>query len=154
LDYSKPVTYEIAHGVEMTPPFTSPPGRAAFNSLVWEIVRQIPPGRVSSYGQIAAMIPPPPGMSGRDFAAWGARWVGGAMAGCPSDVPWQRVLNAQGKVSLRSGSGGEEQRTLLESEGLQFDDRDRVDLSRYGWEGPSEEWSRAHGLVVQFGGNE
>jgi len=153
MDYSKPATYEIAHGDEMTPQFTSPPGRAAFNSLVWEIVRQIPPGQVCSYGQIAAMIPPPPGMSGRDFAAWGARWVGGAMAGCPSDVPWQRVLNAQGKVSLRPGGGGEEQRALLESEEVQFDDRDRVDLSRYGWEGPSEEWGRSHGLAVQLGGD-
>ncbi len=117
MDYSKPATYEIAHGDEMTPQFTSPPGRAAFNSLVWEIVRQIPPGRVCSYGQIAAMIPPPPGMSGRDFAAWGARWVGGAMAGCPSDVPWQRVLNAQGKVSLRPGGGGEEQRIYWKARG-------------------------------------
>lgn len=136
----------------MTPQFTSPPGRMAFNSTVWEIVRQIPSGRVCSYGQIAAMIPPPPGMSGRDYAAWGARWVGGAMAGCPSDVPWQRVLNAQGKVSLRAGSGGEEQRKLLEAEGVTFDERERVDLSRYGWEGPSAEWCKEHGLLLHTGG--
>jgi methylated-DNA-protein-cysteine methyltransferase-like protein len=124
----------------------------AFNSTVWDIVREIPPGRVCSYGQIAAMIPPPPGMSGRDYAAWGARWVGGAMAGCPSDVPWQRVLNAQGKVSLRAGSGGEEQRKLLEAEGVTFDDKERVDLSKYGWEGPSAEWRKEHGLVPLAGG--
>jgi methylated-DNA-protein-cysteine methyltransferase-like protein len=124
----------------------------AFNSTVWDIVREIPSGRVCSYGQIAAMVPPPPGMSGRDYAAWGARWVGGAMAGCPSDVPWQRVLNAQGKVSLRAGSGGEEQRKLLEAEGVTFDDKERVDLSKYGWEGPSAEWRKEHGLVPLAGG--
>ena len=132
----------------MTAQFTTPPGRVAFNSLVWDIVRQIPPGKVCSYGQIAAMIPPPPGMNERDYMAWGARWVGGAMAGCSTDVPWQRVLNAQGKVSLRPGSGGEQQRKLLEDEGVIFDDRERVDLSIYGWEGPSVEWRKAHGLVV------
>ena len=137
----------------MTAQFTTPPGRVAFNSLVWEIVRQIPPGKVCSYGQIAAMIPPPPGMSGRDYLAWGARWVGGAMAGCPADVPWQRVINAQGKVSLRPGSGGEQQRMLLEDEGVIFDERERVDLARFGWEGPSDEWLRAHGLMVQNGGD-
>lgn len=129
--------------------FTSPPGRFEFNSLVWDIVRQIPPGKVCSYGQIAAMIPSPSGMSERDYKAWSARWVGGAMAGCPSDVPWQRVLNAQGKVSLRPAGGGEQQRQMLEDEGVIFDDRDRVDLSRFGWEGPSMEWRRAHGLNVQ-----
>jgi len=137
----------------MTAQFTSPPGRFEFNSLVWEIVRQIPPGKVCSYGQIAAMIPPPSGMSGRDYMAWGARWVGGAMAGCPADVPWQRVLNAQGKVSLRPGNGGEQQRRLLEDEGVLFDDREKVDLSIYGWDGPSLEWRKTHGLVVQLGGD-
>ena len=70
------------------------------------------------------------------------------MAGCSADVPWQRVLNAQGKVILRPGSGGEQQRKLLEDEGVIFNDRERVDLSIYGWEGPSVEWRRAHGLVV------
>lgn len=137
----------------MTAQFTSPPGRTVFNSVVWEIVRQIPPGKVCSYGQIAAMIPPPQGMSGRDYLAWGARWVGGAMAGCPSDVPWQRVLNSQGKVSLRPGRGGEEQRRLLEGEGVIFDEKDRVDLSLYGWEGLSDEWREEHGLTVQLGGD-
>jgi methylated-DNA-protein-cysteine methyltransferase-like protein len=134
--------------------FTSPPGRYEFNAKVWVIVRQIPPGKVCSYGQIAAMIPPPEGMSERDYTAWGARWVGGAMAGCPSDVPWQRVLNAQGKVSLRPSSGGDQQRRLLEEEGIVFDEKERVDLSIYGWEGPSNEWRIAHGLVVQHGGEE
>lgn len=114
-----------------------------FNALVWEIVRQIPPGRVSTYGQIAAMIPPPEGMTLRSYEAFGARWVGGAMAACPEGVPWQRVINAQGKISLRSA---EEQRRLLEAEGVVFDEKSRVNLKRFGWSGPSHEWLIAHNL--------
>lgn len=74
---------------------TSPPDAATFNALVWDIVRQIPRGRVSTYGQIAAMIPPPQGFNLRQYEAAGARWVGGAMAECPDDVPWQRVINPE-----------------------------------------------------------
>jgi methylated-DNA-protein-cysteine methyltransferase-like protein len=65
--------------------------------------------------------------------------VGGAMAACPADVPWQRVINSQGKVSLRKGGGGEEQRRLLEAEGVLFDEKERVDLSEFAWEGPSQD---------------
>ena len=117
--------------------FTSPPDPVIFNALVWEIVRQIPPGKVATYGQIAAMVPPPEGMTTWDYRAFGARWVGGAMAACPEDVPWHRVINAQGKISLRRGA--EEQRDRLEAEGVEFDERGRVDLRRYRWEGPFED---------------
>lgn len=126
--------------------FTSPPDPAAFKESVWEIARQIPPGKVSTYGQIAAMLPPPETMTLKDYQAFGARWVGGAMASCPSDVPWQRVINAQGKISLRKGKGYEVQRDLLEGEGVEFDERQRVDFSRFGWDGPPEEWLNARGL--------
>jgi methylated-DNA-protein-cysteine methyltransferase-like protein len=77
-------------------------------------------------------------MSYEDYSAWGARWVGGAMAACPDDVPWQRVINSQGKISLRQESGQSTQRQLLEAEGVVFDSRDRVDLARFGWTGPEE----------------
>jgi methylated-DNA-protein-cysteine methyltransferase related protein len=126
--------------------YTSPPDPPAFNALVWEITRQIPTGKVCTYGQIAGMIPPPTGMNQHDYDAFGPRWVGGAMAACPADVPWQRVINSQGKISLRKGGGQEVQRGLLEGEGVVFDDRGRVDLSQYRWEGPSEGWLKAHGL--------
>ncbi len=129
----------------MTERFVSPPNMHAFNNLVWEIVRQIPPGKVAAYGQIAALIPPPNGMDPKSYLAFGARWVGGAMAACPSDVPWQRVINAQGKVSPRPGA--EHQRQLLESEGVMFDDRERVDWKRFRWDGPDEAWCKARGLV-------
>ena len=115
-------------------PYVSPPDVQLFNARVWEIVRQIPAGRVATYGQIAARIPPPADMDARTYLAFSPRWVGGAMAACPEDVPWQRVINAQGRISLRSGA--ERQRQLLEAEGVLFDDRERVDLKRYGWDSP------------------
>jgi methylated-DNA-protein-cysteine methyltransferase-like protein len=127
------------------PAFTSPPNPHAFNALVWDIVRLIPVDKVATYGQIGALIPPPEGMLLKDYDAFHARWVGGAMAACPPDVPWQRVINAQGKISLRPGA--EEQRTLLEAEGVEFDNRERVDLKKYGWEGPDEAWRKTHGLL-------
>jgi len=120
----------------MSDHFVSPPDPAAYNAAVWEIVRQIPAGRVATYGQIAALITPPKVLSLQDYRAFGARWVGGAMAACPEGIPWQRVINAQGKISLRKGSGPEIQQQLLEAEGVDFDDRQRVDLARFGWAGP------------------
>jgi methylated-DNA-protein-cysteine methyltransferase related protein len=120
----------------MSAHFVSPPDPAAFNAAVWEIVRQIPTGKVATYGQIAALVPPPQGISLQDYRGFGARWVGGAMAACPEGIPWQRVINSQGKISLRKGGGPEIQQQLLEDEGVEFDDRQRVDLTRYGWSGP------------------
>jgi methylated-DNA-protein-cysteine methyltransferase-like protein len=118
--------------------YVSPPKREEFNRKVWALVRQIPLGKVSTYGQIAAFLPPPPGMDPKSYLALSARWVGGAMAACPQDVPWQRVINAKGKVSLRPGGGGIDQRELLETESVIFDEHDRVDLKIYAWDGPSE----------------
>jgi methylated-DNA-protein-cysteine methyltransferase-like protein len=129
----------------MTTHFVSPPEREVYNATVWEIVRQIPVGKVSTYGQIAAMIPPTGRLNLRTVEAFGARWVGGAMAACPSGVPWQRVINSQGKISLREGA--EKQRELLEAEGVLFDERGRVNLGEFGWDGPPEAWLKAHGLL-------
>lgn len=114
--------------------FTSPPNRLHFYQQVWDLVRQVPPGRVVTYGQIATILGAPPGMHIKDYLAFGARWVGGAMADCPTGVPWQRVINAQGKISLRQNA--DEQRQLLEAEGVIFDERERVDLKVFGWDGP------------------
>jgi methylated-DNA-protein-cysteine methyltransferase-like protein len=127
--------------------YTSPPDPQGFNALVWEIVGQIPPGKVSTYGQIAAIIPPPAGMDARSYASFSPRWVGGAMAACPEGIPWQRVINSQGKISLRRGSGSQRQRQLLEAEGVEFNERERVNLKRFGWNGPSAEWLAARGLL-------
>ena len=56
---------------------------------IYLVVRQIPPGKVATYGQVAQIT-----------GNCTARMVGYAMAACPDDVPWQRVINAQGKVSF------------------------------------------------------
>lgn len=104
-----------------------------FQAKVWDIVRQIPFGKVATYGQIARLINPPSEIDAKTYLAFGARWVGTAMATCPADVPWHRVINAQGKVSLREGA--ELQKQLLEAEGIVFDNHQKVDLSRFGWEG-------------------
>jgi methylated-DNA-protein-cysteine methyltransferase related protein len=116
----------------MNLPELPPAARTAFYQQVWRIVRQVPPGRVATYGQVAALIPPPPGVDPDEYAAHRARWAGNAMAACPPDVPWQRVINAQGKISARQGAALQKQ--LLEQEGVVFDAKERVDLKRFGWE--------------------
>jgi methylated-DNA-protein-cysteine methyltransferase-like protein len=118
------------------PRFTSPPNPQAFHAQVWDLVRQIPRGQVATYGQIAKLLPPPTGVDLEAYRAFGPRWVGGAMAACPDDVPWQRVINSKGEISSRAGA--ERQRQLLEQEGVEFDARGRIDLKRYGWKGQAD----------------
>jgi methylated-DNA-protein-cysteine methyltransferase-like protein len=118
------------------PHFTSPPNLKDFQVQVWNIVRQIPPGKVAAYGQVAQMIPLPGDMDAKAYLAFGPRWVGGAMAACPDDVPWWRVLNAKGEISLRPGA--QEQRNRLEAEGVEFDERGRVDPKRFRWNASSD----------------
>ena len=108
----------------------------AYYEQVWNLVRQIPRGKVTTYGQIALMLPPPIGIELEEYQAYGARWVGNAMAACPDDVPWQRVINSQGKISERFGA--ERQRQLLDEEGVIFV-KDKVDLKHYGWRSPGQE---------------
>ena len=108
---------------------------AAFKSMVWKIARLVPKGQVATYGQVAALIPAPEGASPEEYQASRARWAGQAMAECPPDVPWQRVINAQGKISPHGfGYGSAVQRQLLEEEGLVFDLENCIDLERYGWQ--------------------
>lgn len=97
------------------------------NAIVYATVWQIPPGRVATYGQIARIA----GL-GRM-----ARQVGYALHALPEDseVPWHRVVNARGEISLRSSSGAESlQRLRLEREGLRFDAGGRVSLAEFGWD--------------------
>ncbi len=115
--------------------FTSPPNPQEYYQHVWALVRQVPSGKVATYGQIALMLPAPNGVDFETYKAYGARGVGGAMAACPKDVPWQRVINSQGKISPRPGA--EKQRQLLEAEGVEFV-KDKVDLKKFGWHGLDE----------------
>jgi methylated-DNA-protein-cysteine methyltransferase-like protein len=134
----------------MTRAFTSPPNPSAFRAAVWEIVRRIPAGKVSTYGQIASMIPLREGRYVLDRGAFGARWVGGAMAACPDGVPWQRVVNGRGRISLARGGGYERQKRLLEAEGVEFSPSGTIDLDRFGWKGPGGTWLRKRGLEKPF----
>jgi methylated-DNA-protein-cysteine methyltransferase-like protein len=97
---------------------------------IYAIVRQIPSGQVATYGQIADLA----GLPGQ------ARLVGYALYRIdqPSDIPWQRVVNAKGKVSespFRYGSD-DLQRSLLEQEGIEFSPEGKINLSRYQWRSP------------------
>ncbi len=116
--------------------YPSPPDPQAYYEQVWQLARQIPYGRVATYGQIAHLIPAPTAVDPEAYKAFSPRWVGSAMAACPSDVPWQRVINSQGKISKRPGA--EQQRQLLEEEGVVFV-KDKIDLKMYQWRGPGQE---------------
>ncbi len=101
--------------------------------LIYAIVRQIPSGKVASYGQISKI-------AGR----CSAQMVGFALAALASvkrderfeSVPWQRVVNSKGRISPHGyGMGSNVQRQLLEDEGVEFDLEGNIDLSRFGWDG-------------------
>jgi methylated-DNA-protein-cysteine methyltransferase-like protein len=116
----------------MTGKYMTPKNRLQYYNRVWDMVRRIPSGKVATYGKIASLVEPPEGLDPATYHAVGARWVGGAMKTCPEDVPWQRVINAQGKISLQ-GEAAVHQHTLLEAEGVRFDSKNRVDLNKYQW---------------------
>jgi methylated-DNA-protein-cysteine methyltransferase-like protein len=112
------------------------PRTEAFNEQVYAMVRVIPRGRVMTYGQIAKLIPPPNSIDPLAYRRIRARWVGYAMANCPEDVPWQRVVNAKGRISRRMGHGPHIQRDLLEQEGVVFSSDGSIDLRAYRWRPP------------------
>ena len=100
---------------------------------IYEVVRRIPAGKVATYGQVATLA----GARGH------ARQVGYALHGLPdgADVPWHRVINARGQISLRSSPGsGADQKMLLEAEGVEFDHLERIDLSRFRWRARPMPW--------------
>ena len=117
------------------PQLIFPPDQQAFASQVWEIVRKIPRGKVASYGQIAKMLPVPTGVDGDTYLEFGALWVSGAVASCPDDVPWQRVVNSKGEVSEKNGADAKRHTLLLQDEGVEFSVRGRIDMKKYGWNG-------------------
>ena len=94
---------------------------------IYYVVSLIPQGKVATYGQIARIV-----------GTCTARMVGYAMSSLQPgrNVPWQRVINSKGMISFPPGSPGAAlQRALLEEEGVIFDDKGRVNLRVYGWQG-------------------
>src|SRR5436190_19972950 len=95
-----------------------------YRKPVYDLVRQIPKGSVMTYGQIAHML-------GEGYTA---RTIGYVMHGSPDDVPWQRVINSQGKCSTgRLTIPLNLQQELLEAEGIEFKASGKCDLGIYQW---------------------
>lgn len=127
----------------------NPPNPKAYNAKVWFIVRHIPAGRVLSYGQIASMISAPEGEDPEQFRRLGARWVGTALRNVGNDIPWWRVINSKGAISLPAGSAAaDEQRRHLEMEDIVFDAQGCVDFAVYGWNDMDEAWLTENGLQL------
>jgi methylated-DNA-protein-cysteine methyltransferase-like protein len=99
-------------------------------NAIYQVVRQIPRGKVATYGQVADLAQ----LYGK------ARLVGYALyrVDLDSDVPWHRVINAKGEISyshFRHG-GDELQRSLLEAEGIKFSNEGKINLKQYLWRSP------------------
>ena len=102
----------------------------SFFERVYRVVQQIPRGKVASYGQIAAILGHPQA----------ARTVGWALNALTAEravqVPWQRVINSAGRISIsRADLSADIQRARLEEEGVEFDARGYIDWKRFGWVG-------------------
>jgi len=97
-----------------------------FHRLTIAVIKKIPRGKVATYGQIAAMAGSPRG----------ARQVVRTLhsSSDKEDLPWYRVINGKGMISLPPGRGYELQQRLLEDEGVVFDRKGRVDLKRFLWQ--------------------
>ena len=96
------------------------------NHRIWQVVASIPKGSVSTYGMVAKK-------AGIHRAA---RRVGHALRGLPANtqIPWHRVVNAQGRISLPGGSVALDiQKSRLENEGIRFKTNGTIDLRKYGW---------------------
>jgi methylated-DNA-protein-cysteine methyltransferase-like protein len=101
------------------------------------VIRQVPAGKVTTYGQVSRIV-----------SSVSARQVGYALHAAQPwmEVPWQRVVNSKGLISLRGG----EQRQLLEAEGVEFADNGRIDLKQFGWSGPDQEWIEGNGFDADW----
>jgi len=112
------------------------------NTRVYEVVRQIPCGKVATYGQIAELA----------HLAGKARVVGYALfqVATAEDIPWQRVVNAKGKISYSALRRGNDhlQRSLLEQEGIEFDTAGAIDLRKFGWQPAMADFPQAHSQFV------
>lgn len=110
------------------------PGPHDLHQQIYDVVKLIPRGRVATYGQVALWA----GLPGH------ARLAGYALFNLPKDqqgeVPWQRVINAQGRISYSEARQGHDhlQRELLEAEGVVFSERGKVSFAEFGWQPEGE----------------
>jgi len=113
---------------------------AGFFDKVYRLVCLIPPGKVATYGQIAALLGHPQA----------ARTVGWALHSLADEqarvVPWQRVIGAGGRITTSCQTHSAQlQRQLLEEEGIECDSRGDIDMARFQWRGP--EWDELDALL-------
>lgn len=102
-----------------------------FKNRVYDLVAQIPKGRVMSYGQLAALA----------GVAWAAWEVGQLAHHGPADLPWQRVVNKNGGLARGYPGGFEGHKKALEAEGVSVDEDFRVDIERLLWQPPHKNQS-------------
>jgi methylated-DNA-protein-cysteine methyltransferase related protein len=104
----------------------------SFRNSVIKVLREIPQGKVATYGQIARIIGSPRA----------ARQVGMVLFGLrdheAEDIAWQRVINSEGRISTYKIGHGELQRALLESEGVVFNADAKIDLAKFLWDPNSD----------------
>ena len=98
-----------------------------FTEKAVQVIANIPLGKVCTYGKIAAMA----------GNARGARQVARLLHiyTRKENLPWHRVVNREGKISLAKGNGYEEQKNMLLLEGIEFDAKDRIDFDLFLWMG-------------------
>jgi methylated-DNA-protein-cysteine methyltransferase related protein len=100
-----------------------------FYEQVYAVVRRIPPGKVSSYGRIAQML-------GRPNAARAVGYALSSLKDKAHDVPWQRVVNSQGRITLVNREyTAQQQADLLRAEGVAVSEQLTIDLDNYLWAG-------------------
>jgi len=97
----------------------------SFTRKVKQIIKQIPRGKVATYGQIAAY-------AGNPRAVRQVVWILNSSSR-KDKLPWHRVVNRQGRISLKPNHGYEIQKMLLKKEGVEFDKNDVIDFERYLW---------------------
>jgi methylated-DNA-protein-cysteine methyltransferase related protein len=98
---------------------------APLSQKIIATIKKIPRGKVATYGQIAAM-------SGNPQAARQVVRILNIYSE-KEKLPWYRVINSQGKISLKPGSGYELQKALLADEGVLFNSNGKIDFEKYGW---------------------
>jgi methylated-DNA-protein-cysteine methyltransferase related protein len=96
-----------------------------FSDKAKQLIKKIPRGKVATYGQIAAL-------SGNPLGARQVAWVLHSSSR-KDKLPWHRVINSSGHISLAPGHGFETQKALLKKEGLKFGKGGEIDLERYLW---------------------
>ena len=98
---------------------------SSFSQRVKNMVKRIPRGKVATYGQIAAY-------AGNPRAARQVVWILHSSSS-KDRLPWHRVVNREGRISLKPDYGYEIQKELLRKEGIEFDKNDTIDFDRYLW---------------------